>query len=317
MGKRSNMMRGKKAVAPPRCCWGAQIQCVSAEWCSPNFVAGARHFKTKFCCHCRQETAVPMERVRALNDRLEKLFVNRNNGGLWTPLPEHLGGWRYRVINHSKGCIGAHLVIFETVVPAMDWPPLPQSWISDDGHVHLFLSKGTLVPTVLRRLTVAQVVVPSSLMRVVMQPPTEGKPSLPSSPVRVQEGEEEEEEEEEEEIVEVEAVDEHFALAPLSAFDEDDDSPAPSSSNGASESSSPTPLDALAQKRMRRMMRNRQSAATSRERKRKYIASLEDKVDELSNFVKKLREENSLLRAANLCPDEHALWSAVLGDSQC
>jgi len=319
MGKRSNMVRGKKVVAPPRCCWGAQIQCVSAEWCSPNFVAGARHFKTKFCSHCRQETAVPWERVRALNDRLEKIFVNRNNGGLWTALPEHLGGWRYRVINHSKGCIGAHLVIFETVVPAMDWPPLPQSWIADDGHVHLFLSKGTLVPTALRRLTVAQVVVPSSLMRVVMQPPSEGELPLPSSPVRVQEAQEEEEEEGEEEqemVVEVEAVDEHFALAPLSAFDDDGDSPAPYSSNGASASSSPTPLDAVAQKRMTRMMRNRQSAAASRERKREYIASLEGQVHELSNFVKKLREENSLLRAANLCPDEHTLWSAVLGDQQ-
>lgn len=309
------MVRGKKVVAPPRCCWGAQIQCVSAEWCSPTFVAGARHFKTKFCWHCKQEMAVPMERVCALNDRLEKIFVNRNNGGLWTSLPEHLGGWRYRVINHSKGCVGAHLVIFETVVPAMDWPPLPQSWVSDDCHVHLFVSKGTLVPTALRRLTVAQVVVPSSLMRVVLQPPTEGELPLPSSPIRVQEAEEQEEQEDQDEVVmEVEPVDEHFALAPLSAFDEDDDSPAPSSSNGASASSSPTPLDAVAQKRMTRMMRNRQSAAASRERKREYIASLEGQVHELTNFVKKLREENSLLRAANFCPDEHALWSAVLGE---
>ena len=308
------MTRSKKVAALPRCCWGAQIQCVSAEWCSPNFVAGARHFKTKFCSHCRQEIAVPWERVCALNDRLEKLFVNRNNGGLWTSLPEHLGGWRYRVINHSKGCIGAHLVIFEAPAPAMDWPPLPQSWVSDDGHVHLFLSKGTLVPTALRRLTVAQVVVPSSLMRVVMQPPTKDELPLPPSPVSEQEAVVEEEEEE---IVEVEAVDEHFALAPLSAFDDNDDkddSPAPSSSSGASTSSSPTPLDAVAQKRMTRMMRNRQSAAASRERKREYVASLEGQVHELSNFVKKLREENSLLRAANLCSDEHALWSAVLGE---
>lgn len=260
---------------------------------------------------------MPVERVRALNDRLERIFVNRNMGGLWTPLPDHLGGWKYRVVNHSKGCIGAHLVIFETMAPAMDWPPLPQSWVSDDGHVHLFLSKGTLVPTALRRLTVAQVVVPSSLMRVVMQPPTEGELPLPSSPIRVQEAQEEDEEEEQgEEIVEVEAVNEHFALAPLSAFDDEDDSPGPSSSDGASASSSPTPLDALAQKRMTRMMRNRQSAAASRERKREYIASLEGQVHELSHKVKKLCEENSLLRAANLYQDEGALWSSVLNDQQ-
>jgi hypothetical protein len=289
---------------------------VSAEWCSPSFLAGARHFKTKFCYHCRQEMAVPVERVRALNDRLEKIFVNRNNGGLWTPLPEHLGGGRYRVINHSKGCIGAHLVIFETAAPAMDWPPLPQSWVSDDGHVHLFLSKGTLVPTALRRLTVAQVVVPSSLMRIAAGVSAEEQLVIPLSPLRQQEVVVEEEKEEG--IVEVEAVDEHFALAPLSAFDDNDDdgSPAASSSDGASVVSSPTPIDAAMDKRMTRMMRNRQSAATSRERKRKYIASLEDQVNDLSNQVKKLCEENSLLRAANLCPDEHTLWSAVLNGQQ-
>ena len=310
------MGRSKAVVTRSRCCWGAQIQCVSAEWCSPSFLAGARHFKTKFCCHCRQEMAVPVERVRALNDRLETIFVNRNNGGLWTSLPEHLGGGRYRVINHSKGCIGAHLVIFETAAPAMDWPPLPQSWVSDDGHVHLFLSKGTLVPTELRRCTVAQVVVPSSLMRIAAGVSAEQELVIPPSPFREQEAAVEQEGEVE--IVEVEAVDEHFALAPLSAFDDNDDdgSPAASSSDGASVVSSPTPINAAMDKRMTRMMRNRQSAATSRERKRKYIASLEDQVNDLSNQVKKLCEENSLLRAANLCPDEHTLWSAVLNGQQ-
>ena len=68
------------------------------------------------------------------------------------------------------------------------------------------------------------------------------------------------------------------------------------------------------EKRMTRMHRNRVSAATSRERKRKYIASLEDRVDELSEVVKKLCEENSLLRALDLGSDTDALLSAVLNN---
>ncbi len=110
-------------------------------------------------------------------------------------------------------------------------------------------------------------------------------------------------------MVEVKAVDEHFALAPLSAFGSDS-----SSSDGTSVASSPTPVDLAHEKRMTRMHRNRVSAATSRERKRKYIASLEDQVHELNETVKKLCAENSLLRALDLCPEENALLSAVLND---
>jgi hypothetical protein len=68
------------------------------------------------------------------------------------------------------------------------------------------------------------------------------------------------------------------------------------------------------EKRMTRMHRNRVSAATSRERKRKYIASLEGQVHSLEGEVKRLCAENSLLRAANIYQEEGALWSSVLGD---
>ena len=104
-------------------------------------------------------------------------------------------------------------------------------------------------------------------------------------------------------------MEQHFGLAPLSAFSNDS-----SSSEGASVVSSPTPVDAMTDKQMTRIMRNRQSAAASRERKRVYIASLEGQVHELSHKVKKLCEENSLLRAANLYQEEGALWSSVLDD---
>jgi len=320
MGKRNKMARSKTVVTRPRCCWGAQIQRISAEWCSPKFVPGARHFKTKFCPTCKLEMAVPVERVCALNDRLQRLVRNNHQGGLWTELPNCLGGGRYRVINHNKSCIGPPLVIFEYPPPDMDWPPVPKSWVSDDAHVHLFVSKGTLVPTGLRRVQLAQVIVPSALMNIAMPSPIDEEyvppPILVAEDAREEEEEEHEEEDEEElaeEVLEVEAQDEHFALAPLSAFGNDSPS---SSSDGASVVSSPTPVDAMTEKRMTRMMRNRQSAAASRERKREYIATLEGQVHELSNQVKKLCEENSLLRAANLCPDENALWSAVLNSQQ-
>ena len=167
MGQRGNMARGKKkVVALPRCCWGAQIQRIGAEWCTPKFVPGPRHFKTKFCPTCKLEVAVPVERVRALNDRLERFIRNNHQGGLWTLLPDRLGGGRYRVVNHSKSCVGPPLVVFEHEPPDLAWSPIPESWVSDDGHVHLFVSKGTLVPTGLRRCQLAQVIVPSALMTV-------------------------------------------------------------------------------------------------------------------------------------------------------
>ena len=311
-------------VVQDRSCWGAKVQCVGTEWCSPNFLAGPRHFKTKFCSHCKEELAVPAERVRALNERLEAFFVNRHASGLWTELPPHMGGGKYRVINHSKGCVGTHMAIFEGVPPAMNWPPLPQSWVSDDGYVRLYLSKGTLIPAKLRRCTRAKVIVPSAFMHNVIDTHVfEAGVLPPELAMHVtdqatgheeedqedggdgEEGEDggEEEEEEEDEVG-------HFGLAPLSAIGCD----SPSSSEAASVASAHTPILAVTDKRMDRMMRNRRSAAASRERKRQYIDSLECHVQNLSEQVKRLCEENSLLRSANLCLEENTLWSAVLDD---
>ena len=45
------------------------------------------------------------------------------------------------------------------------------------------------------------------------------------------------------------------------------------------------------------MQRNRESAATSRERKRKYVAYLEQHVDELERKVELLRNENWFWRS--------------------
>ncbi len=76
---------------------------------------------------------------------------------------------------------------------------------------------------------------------------------------------------------------------------------------GASSPRTPTsPEDA---KKHQRMLRNRQSAATSRERKRKYIQDLEDRVDELTKVVRTLQEENKLMRFLDLRHEECATLS--------
>ena len=78
----------------------------------------------------------------------------------------------------------------------------------------------------------------------------------------------------------------HPALAPLDAIgaEEEEEEHAPPSSD----------------KKALRMMRNRASAASSRERKRKYIETLEQQVDELSRIVKTLQEENTFWKVLDL-----------------
>jgi len=56
-------------------------------------------------------------------------------------------------------------------------------------------------------------------------------------------------------------------------------------------------LDPAEAKRMKRMRRNRESAAMSRERKKAYIEELESKLAQLSQLAASLRSENEALRA--------------------
>ena len=55
-------------------------------------------------------------------------------------------------------------------------------------------------------------------------------------------------------------------------------------------------MDPLEEKRLKRMRRNRESAAMSRERKKAYIEQLESKLSELSALASQLRSENDALR---------------------
>ena len=69
----------------------------------------------------------------------------------------------------------------------------------------------------------------------------------------------------------------------------------PPSSPTATPTSSPTPPPLS--KTQVRMQRNRQSAATSRDRKRKYVSYLEQQVNELERTVTLLRNENWFWRS--------------------
>ena len=75
------------------------------------------------------------------------------------------------------------------------------------------------------------------------------------------------------------------------------DSPPPSPAP-----SPPPPLPSLPplSKAEARMQRNRESAATSRERKRKYVTYLEQQVGELERTVELLRNENWFWRSLEI-----------------
>ena len=87
----------------------------------------------------------------------------------------------------------------------------------------------------------------------------------------------------------------HCSLAPLEDFDDNldlDDSKDPSEA-----------------KRQKRMRRNRESAAMSRERKKAYIEQLESKLSELSAMASSLRSENDALRSGRAPLEGSALVS--------
>ena len=76
---------------------------------------------------------------------------------------------------------------------------------------------------------------------------------------------------------------------------------------------SPPPEEMTAEEKAeRRMRRNRASAATSRERKRKYIEELENAVSSLEGQVVALYEENRLWQSLELPPlDDGTFFNAV------
>lgn len=71
------------------------------------------------------------------------------------------------------------------------------------------------------------------------------------------------------------------------------------------------------EKLLHRKLRNRASAATSRERKRRYVKNLENKVSELENVVKKLEVENATLMESHFLGQLFGGKGIMLDDSNC
>ena len=131
----------------PRC-WGAQLQGTDGTLCTPEHVVSARHFKTKFCDNCKASITVPKERVRALSASMAIRLKNHRTVGMWSDASKPDGGnFRFRVINNTYGCSWPLLIVFEDEPPEhLEWMDVPPELQSDDGSVHLCISKGTLVP---------------------------------------------------------------------------------------------------------------------------------------------------------------------------
>ncbi len=254
-------------------CWGAQLQDLHADECPPIRDRSCRHFKTKFCAECRWAMAVPAERVRVLTRELARVLENRRSFGMWSTAPERLGGFRFRIINNTKECHAPRLVVFEAPPPAsLPCAYLGPEFLDADGMVQLCVSKGTAVPLhhVKGRERVAfRERRPNSPASSASTSPAPSRPSSPepppASPTLCE--------------VLVPSVLMQLANTPVPVLPP-----------------LPEPLD----KKACRMQRNRESAATSRERKRKYIAELEQQVNMLECTVQQLQHENGFWRSLEI-----------------
>jgi len=288
-------------------CWGAQLQCAHEGTCAHRFRPGKRHFKTKFCAECTALLVVPTARVRALSDAgLRRQFVNMRAEGAWTRISRsHAssgGCTRYRVVNNTKGCAPPALVVFDGEPPPLAWPPLPDAWLTEGGDgVALCVGRGTLVPAGVPGVPVQRArgaARDGPLLSVTM------RLQMPALKDEAEAAEAERAASPPPPPPEPSACD-HPALAPLGdigAFDADDNDHNDDNDDNDHNDDAFATLEHA--KKMVRMLRNRASAATSRERKRKYIAHLEDQVDELTRVVQTLRSENAFWKDLGLQPGE-------------
>jgi hypothetical protein len=102
-------------------CWGAQLQLNCGAGCTPGFLPGKLHFKSKFCDHCRGSIMVPLDRVRALSAELAACFVNKRSEGFWNSAPKSMGGGQYRILNNTAGSIGPWIALFRDQPPNFNW----------------------------------------------------------------------------------------------------------------------------------------------------------------------------------------------------
>ena len=126
--------------------------------------------KNKFCMQCngkRGELFLPISRVRGLPEALHDLVTNSSEGGVWSKAPNAFGmSVSFRVINNTSGCVAPRLVVFENQAPELncgvDWLPLQPEWLSGD-YLHVYVSRGTLVPAFDRKRSAASLPMPSFL----------------------------------------------------------------------------------------------------------------------------------------------------------
>ena len=277
------------------------MQSKDAHDCATRFVPGQKHFKSKFCPECRKRIFVSEERVRALTVAHEEIFYNTRGAGFWSAAPSALRVGSYRIINNAVGCKGPSLILFEDHPPELAWHPMPIDWRLPSGLVEFRIARGTLVP-------LASLRVPPMLCRLLV--PSVAPMRLKSEPNN-----------QENQVG-------HPFLAALNIFDTDDDNKRRfngdengddengddengDDENGDDGDDYACKPDAAERKKALRMKRNRESAATSRDRKRRYIFDLEQQVYALTATVKTLREENSLLSLLNLQPADDRFCDAM------
>ena len=142
----------------PSQCWGGELS-GDATHCTPGFVPGSNHLKSKWCAHCTQfGIVVAASRVRAIGTELHGTLTNGRGSGMYMHLPVQPADAaqparappRYRLINQTKDCRGPRMVVFENPTPPPEledlWSPMPPGVVRDGERVHLKLGQGTIIP---------------------------------------------------------------------------------------------------------------------------------------------------------------------------
>ena len=67
----------------PSQCWGGELS-GDATHCTPGFVPGSNHLKSKWCAHCTQfGIVVAASRVRAIGTELHGTLTNGRGSGMY------------------------------------------------------------------------------------------------------------------------------------------------------------------------------------------------------------------------------------------
>lgn len=97
-------------------CWGAMLS-GSSQHCTSAFPESGPHVRRKHCMNCNADgVIVPTSRLRVLRPDQHNDFMNEPMEGLWTFSHNGLPG--FRVINQTRNCSGARLIVFSEDLPA-------------------------------------------------------------------------------------------------------------------------------------------------------------------------------------------------------